>query len=70
MNNIVLCAYFYSVQAEKIIIKREFIPQEVFVKYPNLLNLHPILAKNGPGILVMSTSWAVDVNVPRNEAVM
>ncbi|KAL7870896.1 hypothetical protein SRHO_G00083930 [Serrasalmus rhombeus] len=60
----------FSVQGEKITIKREFIPQDVFVKYPNLLNLHPILSKNGPGILVMSTSWAVDVNLPRNEAVI
>ncbi|XP_017540806.2 schlafen family member 13 [Pygocentrus nattereri] len=60
----------FSVQGEKITIKREFIPQDVFVKYPSLLNLHPILSKNGPGILVMSTSWAVDVNLPRNKAVI
>ncbi|KAL6478743.1 hypothetical protein MHYP_G00121760 [Metynnis hypsauchen] len=60
----------FSVQGEKITIKREFIPQDVFVKYPTLKNLDSILSNDGPGILVMSTSWAVDVNLPRNEAVI
>ncbi|XP_022535682.2 schlafen family member 13 [Astyanax mexicanus] len=58
----------FSVQGESLNIMCKYIPQELLVNYPNLLTC--IQTKSGPGILIMSTSWAIDVNLPRNKSVI
>uniref|UniRef100_A0A3B1IKQ7 Uncharacterized protein n=1 Tax=Astyanax mexicanus TaxID=7994 RepID=A0A3B1IKQ7_ASTMX len=57
----------FSVREENVLSR--YIPQEL-QKYEKLLNIPPIQSRSGPGILIMSTSWAIDVNLPRNKSVI
>ncbi|XP_066540396.1 schlafen family member 13-like [Hoplias malabaricus] len=60
----------FSVPGENINIISDSIPQELLVEHSNLLNLHFVRSQEGPGVMVMSTSWAVDINLPRSKDVI
>ncbi|KAG9329586.1 hypothetical protein JZ751_003576 [Albula glossodonta] len=58
----------FPVEQEKIVCRPEIIKERLFGKYPNLQSLER--GREAPGVLIFSSSWAVDIGTVRNSHVV